>query len=198
LFCAFCMLFFLLGFCEKSGAEQSNAEEGRADRDWSITLYGAKLSTSSLGQVLILEAEYKDSYLVDLALSRRFASYKKYLDFEAEGQVAKHFGDQDHWEFVALVVVRWLPFPWDRYVDTSFAAGNGLSYASETPKLEDQKYDDTSQLLNYLMFELAFSLPRIPSWSFVVRIHHRSGVLGLFNDVKGASNALGLGIKYSF
>jgi len=156
------------------------------------------LATSSLGQVLILQAEYKDSYLVDLALSRRFASYKKYLDFEAEGQVAKHFGDQDHWEFVALVVVRWLPFPWDRYVDTSFAVGDGLSYASETPKLEDDKYDDTSQLLNYLMFEFAFSLPRIPSWSFVVRIHHRSGILGFYNDVKGASNALGFGIKYSF
>jgi hypothetical protein len=49
------------------------------------------------------------------------------------------------------------------------------------------------------MVELAFSPPKYPQWAGVVRIHHRSSAYGTFNDeIQGASNALGFGIKYRF
>ena len=173
-------------------------DTGMAAEDWSMTLYGAKLTGDSLLDTFMMSSDYDHSYLVALALSKRFASFRHYIDWEIEGQAVKHFGYQHHKEFNGLIVARWRPFPWDRYLDTTFAVGEGLSYATETPRFEALQYDETSRLLNYLMFELAFSLPEVPQWSVVGRIHHRSGAWGLFNGVHGASNALGLGLRCAF
>lgn len=169
-----------------------------ADEDWAVTLYGAQLSADSLGDTLACQADYEDAYLVALALSKRMLTFGKYVDVELEGQAVKHFGDQDHWEFNGLPVLRWLPFPWDRYLETSLAIGAGLSYAMETPPVEEIGVSDTPKLLGYLMFELAFSLDRFPAWSLVARLHHRSGANGLFSDRLDASNAVGLGVKITF
>jgi len=49
-----------------------------------------------------------------------------------------------------------------------------------------------------LLLELTLSLPNTPRWNLIARLHHRSGVGGIFNGVNGGSNALGLGIKYKF
>lgn len=181
-----CMI--VMGFCGEAAAE----------REWAVSLYGARLTNGTLQETVTFQTGFADSDLVVGALSRRIGSFKKYIDFELEGQVAKHFGDQDHWEFNGLVVARWLPFPWDHVIDTSFAMGEGLSYATETPELEARHHDETSQFLDYLMFEFAFSLPSVPEWSLITRIHHRSGAYGLFNGVHGASNAWGVGLRYAF
>jgi len=170
----------------------------RADKDWALTLYGAQLSADSLGDTFLCQAHYEDSYLVALALSKKITSFREYVDVELEGQAVKHFGDQDHWEFNGLPVLRWLPFPWDEYVDTSLAIGAGLSYALKTPPVEEIGVSDTPKLLGCLMFELTFSIDSIPDWSLVARIHHRSGANGLFSDRLDASNAFGLGVKYVF
>ncbi|WP_155890787.1 hypothetical protein [Desulfuromonas sp. TF] len=41
-------------------------------------------------------------------------------------------------------------------------------------------------------------LPRVPRWRLSARIHHRSGVFGLFDGVRGGSNFMGLGVTYRF
>ncbi len=171
----------------------------KANEDWSITVYGAVLTGDTLEDTLHLASDFDESYyLMSLAVGRRVASFKKYVDYEIEGQIVKHFGNQDHMEFNMAVMARWLTFPWNSYIDTGFAVGGGLSFATKTPEIEKLHHDETSQLLSYLLFELAFSLPNSPKWSFVARIHHRSGAYGIFDNVYGASNALGLGIKYTF
>ncbi len=71
-----------------------------------------------------------------VALSKRLGPYRPRLNYEMEGQIVKHFGVQDHWEFNALGVMRWEPFWWDRIVETSAAFGLGASYATEKPKAE--------------------------------------------------------------
>jgi hypothetical protein len=95
-------------------------------------------------------------------------------------------------------VFRWQPFPWDRYLDTSFAIGEGLSYATDDPEIETEKHDRTSRVLNYLMLELAVAVPQQPRWTLFGRVHHRSGVFGLFDGVTGGSNVVGAGIRYTF
>ena len=170
----------------------------KAERDWGLTVYGARLTEGDLDDTVVFRADWEDSYFLAVALSRRFYTFRDLLDFELEGQVVKHFDEQDHWEFNALAVSRWLPFPWDEYIDTGLAMGAGLSYATQTPEIEKENHRDTSQFLAYLMFEAAFSLPEVPQWSVVGRIHHRSGAFGLFNGVRGASNAWGAGIRYNF
>jgi hypothetical protein len=189
-----CRIFgFVLGFFLFFPACQA-----MAFKDWSITFYGARLTGDTLASTLELSATYEDSYFLAAALSRKIGTLANYMDFEVEGQVVQHFVEQHHQEFNVLIAGRWLQFPWDKYLDTSFAVGNGISYATKTPEIEAREHDETSQFLNYLMFELEFALPDVPQWNLVVRIHHRSGIFGLINDVEGASNAVGCGIRYKF
>lgn len=171
--------------------------------DWMITGYGAMLSPDTLGDTLTFNAKYEDSYIVVLSLAKRMHSFKKLpVDFEMEGQIGKHFGEQNHFELNAVpVVFRWKNFPWNKYIDTSVAVGAGVSYAFEKPDIEENsvgKDKSSPKLLGYLMLEFAFSLPDKPQWSFVTRVHHRSGANGLFDGRLDASNGIGFGIKYIF
>lgn len=171
---------------------------GMAAEDWALTIYSARISGDSLKDTFVMSSSYDHSYLLALALSKRVASSWKRIEWEYEGQIVKHYGDQRHMEFNCLIAARYPVFLWRNYIGTSFAIGEGVSYATETPEVEAVHYDETSKLLNYLLFELAFSLPKVPEWNLVARIHHRSGVFGLFNGVHGASNAVGFGLRYRF
>ncbi len=172
--------------CEASGANDG----------WALTIYRARLTLDNMSKTLNFDAEYAESYLFAVALSKRVSSFKKYIDIEIEGQAVKHNGGQDHWEYNALPVVRWLLFPWDSYIDTSFAVGGGVSYAAKIPALEPGANTKKPKFQGFLMFELSLSVPRIPHLNLVARFHHRSGVGGLISDVQDASNAIGFGIKY--
>ncbi len=167
------------------------------NENYFVSLYAGRACYDSLKDILA-DREYADSYVAALAVGKGLASYKHYLRLESEGQAMKHWGYQDHFEFNAMLVLRWLAFPWDRYVDTSFALGEGFSYATDDPELEVEKHDRTARLLNYLMFEIAVTAPRQPQWTMFVRIHHRSGVFGVFDGVSGGSNVVGAGFRYSF
>ncbi|NLC69752.1 MAG: hypothetical protein GX751_00160 [Desulfuromonadaceae bacterium] len=171
------------------------AAEGR----WFVSLYGGEVGYGSLGDTLSGELEFKGSHhFIVGVLGKELWTWRDYIRLEVEGQAAQHWGDESHNEFNAVFVARWLPFWWDHIVDTSFAVGDGLSYATRTPAIEKEQHDETSKLLNYLMFELDFTSPRPSPWSVFFRLHHRSGMDGLFNDVRGASNALAAGVKYAF
>ena len=190
LLCGFLIGIFVLVF-------RGNAI-GRTD--WSVTLYGAVMLDGNLVDASIFYTGFEHSYFLVAALGKKVTSYQEKVDLEVEGQIVKHYGAQDHWEFNGLGAARWLPLPWDDYLDTSIAGGAGLSYANEIPKLEEERNGEgqTEKVLAYLMLELAFSLPEIPNWSIVTRIHHRSGAFGLFSGVTGSSNAWGFGIRYAF
>jgi hypothetical protein len=174
--------------CEASGAKD----------DWALTVYRARLTLDNMSKTLNFDAEYAESYLFAMALSKRVLSFRKYIDIEIEGQAVKHNGEQDHWEYNALPVVRWLPFPWDSYIDTSFAVGGGVSYAAKVPALEPGANENKPKFLGYLMSELSLTAPSIPFLSLVARFHHRSGAGGLFSDVRDASNAIGFGVRFVF
>jgi hypothetical protein len=170
-----------------------------AQRDWAATLYTVRLTDETLPRIVTADIKFEDASYVGLGLTRRIYTYRHYLDLELEGQVKKFFGDQDNWEFDLLGYIRWLPFPWDRYLDTSFAAGAGLSYATSVPEIEVKNQGKSARLLAALSFEFTFALPRIPQWRLVAGIlHHRSGAAGAFNGVRGGSNGLGIGIRYWF
>jgi hypothetical protein len=168
--------------------------------DHSLTLYGAMMTDGALPETAVLSASFdRDFKFAAVAAARRIGNLFEKIDFELEGQIVKHLEGQHHWEFNALVVARWLSFPWNDTLRTTFAVGEGLSLAAQMPAFERQYHgQETSRFLNYLMFEFDFTLPEHPRWSLVARLHHRSGIYGLFNGVHGASNALGLGLRYRF
>jgi len=170
-----------------------------ADRDWAVTVFEGTLSNGLMNEMLRLQGGLNDDYhLWVVGVSKRLASWKPYLDFEGEGQVAKHTQGQHHWEFNGLFSLRWLPFPWDAYLDTNTAFGIGLSYATEPPPFEVDSQGDNPRLLVYLQAETELGLPAFPQWTAVCRIHHRSGMFGTFGDMTEASNALCIGLRYRF
>ena len=170
------------------------------ENKWGLTLYTAWLSQEQLGDMLVFQAELEDDQLWVAALSRRLISFNRYVDGEVELQVGKHAGPtQRHWEINGLGILRWKRFPWSNYFGTTAAAGIGLSWASEDPQFEIEAHDTTNKWLVYILVELSLYLPQYPQWAAVARIHHRSAAYGTFeDDLEGASNAAGLGIKYRF
>jgi hypothetical protein len=166
---------------------------------WHGIIYHAVLAGPGIEDALLLSAEFDTSYrLLAIALGKQIYQYNKNIVFELEGQAVQHLGDQTHAEWNGVFIIRWLTFPWNHKIRTTFAFGEGLSYATKTPNIEKQHNDTVSHFLNYLSIEFTFALPDSERFQLLTRVHHRSGAYGLFNDVKGASNGVGVGIRYEF
>ena len=172
-----------------------------ADDAYALTLYLGKYSDDRLGDVLLSKpVDFYDSYLATIALSKVFKLQNPSHQWEVEAQLAKHYRSQDHLEFNLLATYRWNRFPWNDYLPTTLAIGDGLSYASEIPELEASSPTNVgaTRLLNYIMVEMSVAPPFAEDWALIARVHHRSGVYGLFNDVEGGSNVVAAGIKFHF
>lgn len=168
-----------------------------------LTGYVGRYTDASLPDEIAVgqPIHWESSELLALAYSQRFHQFADSGgQWEWEAQVAKHNGAQSHLEFNGLVVLRWQRFPWERHLRTSVAIGEGVSWASEVPPLEEALHPDgdASQLLNYLLLELGLGLPKVPDWDLVFRIHHRSGIFGTFDGVDGGSNVIATGLKWRF
>ncbi|MCD6073710.1 MAG: hypothetical protein K0Q70_593 [Rhodospirillales bacterium] len=166
---------------------------------WAVTGYAGIGTDGGIEDFPGLEADFNDAYLLGIGVSREIWRWRDNAAFEIEAQLNQHFEKQDHSEGNLLIVARWLDFPWNETVRTSFAAGEGLSYASSIPEIERERSPgNNSRLLNYLMIEAELAPPDEEQWSFVARIHHRSGVFGLYDGVSKGSNLVTAGIRYRF
>ena len=195
----FLLFVFALLLCLGSGAraDEDKIEDDKKRHKLFLTVYGGAHAQDDIADVFAFKAKFEDNdYIAVAALAREFWHYKKYISFEVEGQIGKHFNNDTFWEFNGLIIGRWHLFPWSKYLDTSLAVGDGISYYTEVSKVEKADDDDSQRTLNYLLFELALGLPQYPRWDTVVRIHHRSGVLGLLEG--GGSNYVTGGVKFSF
>lgn len=193
------LLAFLSLGLPVAGASSSDGPSPEPWTDWYGALYasqwvGGQGSTSLSG--LTDYNALQDSFLLTANVGRQIGHPFESLYVDAEGQLGQHVGEQDHQEVVGVLVARWESFPWDHELDTSLSVGEGLSWASERPVKERQEDDNTAQLLNYVLFEVAASPGEKRRWEGYLRVHHRSGVFGTFSDVYGASNFIGLGIRY--
>jgi hypothetical protein len=170
----------------------------KIDYNWHLTVDIGTLVQNNMDEIVLQQEASTDSnYLVMLALARDIYKSKKWIGVELEGQIDKHFGDDnDQWEFVGLAVGRWYPFPWDKYIDTSFGAGAGLSYYTEISKTELAKNDEAQKLLLSLMLDLTFGLSRFPKWNLDFRLHHRSGAYSTIGE--SGSNYLCGGVRMNF
>jgi hypothetical protein len=180
---------------EESGRAKAPDSEKKPDElKWAVTLYGGMITKDNLADTLSAAASYADFSVGVAALSWQFYRLGEHIRLEVEGQVAKHFGEQDTWELNAVAVARWVTFPWNAYLATTFAFGEGISYVTKISEPEEKP--GASQWLNYLLFEVTFALPTHPEWALVGRIHHRSGFWGAL--APNSSNVVAVGIKYRF
>jgi hypothetical protein len=190
------IICFLMTFISPCLAEIMPLEDKPS---YALSVYGGRITDNEIGDFAVgfLDLDFEDSYLVALALARRIATYNELASFEVEGQIVKHFDRQDHWEFNGLLIARWEAFFWDRYLDTSLAAGIGPSYATDVPEIEVQRSGESQRLQVYMLVEFELALPSHPNIAAIIRIHHRSNAFGIVAD-DGISNALALGLKFRF
>jgi len=183
-----------------SAAVLFTTSPSEANDDWFVSIYGGQVSDTAFNEVIRFNTKFEDYYLAAVALGKELWTDRKYLALEAEGQFVQHFKGKEHQEFNAALILRWLPFPWDDYLDTSLAVGNGISYATRDPEFEENEADDnvTVQTLYYLMLELVFALPGDSHWGVFTRVHHRSSVFGLIDGAFAASNYVCAGLRYKF
>lgn len=168
--------------------------------EWALTGYVGRITTVNAWHDIFMhpnELEFADAYLATVAFTHPLRRYHDGdLGLETEGQAVYNFGDQSHWEFNALLAARWYRFPWNERVETTFAFGAGLSWATEVPEVEVELEGSSEQLLYYWHLEMTFARPG-SRWAGTLRLHHRSGGFGLLAD-DGGMNALCVGLKRSF
>jgi hypothetical protein len=146
------------------------------------------------------DTSFEDTWIVSASASHLLWELDENTWLEGELGVGKRFGDSDAWEFFGLVFLRWDGLPWNEWVYTSIGVGIGPSYATEISETERRKSgnDQGSRTLNMLVPEIAFALPDDEATQLVFRLHHRSGVFGLFNGVTGGSTFVTVGVRVRF
>lgn len=182
----------------QASAQETREETCAGNCKWQVSLYGGILAEDTLNDIFTFDADYTDDHtLVVAALAREIYRYRQLATLQLEGQVGRHFGQEnDHWEFVVDLLARWHAFPWNRYLETTVAAGTGLSYYTRVSEVEKEHDDDAQRLLGYLAIELTFGLPQLPRWDLMIRVHHRSGAGNAIGP--GYSNFMCAGLKFAF
>lgn len=136
-------------------------------------------------------------------ISRELARFwGERLSLEAEVGVGSRFQHLHGAEGWAAIFLRYHGFPWDRYLVTTIAASTGVNYATRLPLSEldtpDQLDRHKSRLLHYLAAEITFALPDHRQHEVFFRLHHRSGVFGAFDGVRGGADVITFGYRYRF
>lgn len=165
---------------------------------WSFMLYRGTTAEEKLEEVLLgrYHSAGETIYSAELA----YIMYKKQPWFliQLAGNIAGRFADHSKMvpEADLYGMLRYTNFPWNKYLLTTLAVGDGFSYAAGIPAVEGE---GSKNMLNYLIFELTFALPRYPNLRLVGRIHHRSSVFNLYAGAeRTGSNNVGIGIRYYF
>lgn len=177
---------------------------------WAAMFFYGKMSEKSFAQALIFQNKFQgygqaDQYSFEIAysLGRDNLLWKIFRPFVSNIEIAANVSFLDDpqrpiWQFNPFFMVRWRNFPWDHLLTTTFGIGDGLSVGSAVPSKEqlNKAPGDLRKTLNLLIFEATFSLPKYPNWQLVYRIHHRSGIFGLYSPSLIGSNVIGLGLRY--
>ena len=189
------------GLCWVTLAGAAAAPPGHVSADTgnsAVMPFVGRMTSNTWQEVgTLVELGFRDANLAGLALSRDVFRARGW-SLEAEGQLVKHTGGQDHWEFNALLTGRWTDGPWSTVVPGSLAFGLGPSYATEVPPIEVALKGDSDRLLLYWTAEIEVG-PFEPKGrlSAVARLHHRSNAFGALADA-GGSNAVVLGLRWRF
>lgn len=173
---------------------------------WAVLAYIGRMTNQEL---LALNYTFTDETLYSLEVSHQLSETnivrRFFQPFITTVDVAGNVTYRDDpvgpiYEFIPYFDLRWANFPWNRYIATTIAVGEGISYVTQAPLVETENASngETQNILNYLMLEITFALPKHPQWQLVARIHHRSGVFGLYNAENAGSSAVGLGVRYLF
>lgn len=165
-----------------------------------VTVYGGRFSVNPWEDFFLSPGgiDYLDGWLLAVAPSWSLVDRDARWALEAEGQLVKHFGGQDHEEINAALTFRWRGAHGGPGWRTGAAFGIGPSWASRTPLLEEEINGGGSErVLVHWFIEGTLRPAGWGPWRLVARLHHRSGAYGWVAD-EGGSNVPSLGLRRRF
>jgi hypothetical protein len=184
--------------------------KGAAD---SVMVFGGVASETNFAQIIYSPwtTELNDIGVIGASYSHRFGTVNNLLggdlghigdDFTIEGEVGTsvRFGDESLGEAWTALYLRYDGLPWNDTVYTTIGVNTGLSLLTETSDFEEWRDSKgrSSVLLHYLGPEFTFADPENKDLELVLRLHHRSGVFGLFDGVVSGSTFISAGIRVRF
>lgn len=122
----------------------------------------------------------------------------EYFAIEAEGGIAGRFGSESLGEAWVALYVRYDGFPWNDIVYTTLAPSIGVSVLTEVSEFELSREGKATEVLHYFSPELTFANPDHKNLEFVLRLHHRSGIFGIFDGISTGSTFISTGIRMRF
>lgn len=206
------LMLFLVGFHPVGALADEQAPGHLFD---SVSVYagqGADHNFTELPETILTgDIEWEKSYFIALGLGKTRGTLGESLDFLKETIFAdfghgyelvlvQHHGLQSNQEMGGAYTLRTS----DLYLGplgVNFGAGMGLSYAFGTPSYEDGPRDDPDRryrLQLLVLFELEWRIRNVENFSFVTRVHHRSGAYGVIAPRYVGSNFMAAGLRYRF
>ena len=154
-------------------------------------------------QAFLLQPGLERSGVVGAAVNWEASGYfiptgEQISGLELEASLSQHFGLQAHAEGTLAVVARWHAFLVDDAIQATASIGQGISWATSVPVLEDRRWPIARQLMSYNSYELTLASPGRPGTMLVFRLHHRSGMFGVFGGAREGSNVALMGLRYRF
>ena len=182
-----------------------------AEEKVSAAIFYGKLTDTDFVRIPFRSPDLESVHMIGISLRKELMELNRVAEFipngfflDAEGVLAAKWGqlgdiDQNFQEAAASVNVRY-DFPEQLPAVNSISFGNGLSLTSTKSEFEEELTisNGTNPLLWYMMLELDFDLPGTDQWKALCRIHHRSGIYGIFDNVDGGSNYITMGLRYHF
>src|SRR5688572_4552997 len=215
------VLFFSCPFIASASADDSAAapvlpveapdvlQKTSLTNAWSLQFGVAFITANNIGEILSGEVNDGDdtggeAYSLSLNwVARRFQlSFREKL-FQPQLEpyltvtVGDETGESTFHDFNGGIGLRWVDFPWERWVRTSFFTGVGLSYSARVYAVDRQRHPDThrSHLKIDWPLQVTFALPSMEQHQLVLFNDHQSG--GHIFD-EGGVNSLGIGYRWLF
>ena len=190
------------------------AHSGTRGGDDSVMLFAGQASETNFMDIMVMPwaIEMNDIGVIGASYAHRFGTVSElvgdvlpghigdYLTVEAEGGTSFRFGDESLGEAWTALYLRYDNLPWNDTVYTTIGVNTGLSLLTDSSDFEAGRDSEgrSSKFLHYMGPEITFADPDNKDLEFVFRLHHRSGVFGLFDDVVSGSTFLSTGIRIRF
>lgn len=176
--------------------------------EWAVAVMGGVLNEANFSGVIFTPwtSSFDDTQLLSATVSKRVHEFSPasfigpnwFVEWEVGA--GQRFGNSTASEFWTALYFRYDKFPWPDKVYMTAGASIGLNYATSISDLEVKKSGNQtgSNLLHYFAPEITVADPDNKDLEFVTRLHHRSGIFGLFNGVDGGSTFLTFGVRQHF
>ncbi|MHC1764538.1 MAG: hypothetical protein AB9869_09550 [Verrucomicrobiia bacterium] len=185
-------------------------EPASRTRDWSVQFGVAYIAQQDIGDVISggLEPAEGDGAGEVYSLMLNWTAHRFQIPFKGgtlrpqfEPYLTLSLVDENarsvFADYNGGVGFRWVDFPWDKWVNTTFFMGLGLSYSTHVYTADRERHPDEER--SHLKFDwpiqFTFALPRWPQHQLVIYNDHQSG--GHIFD-EGGVNCVGIGYRFEF